>query len=221
MGRPTDWSLLGGSDPAPGSVPDMQEASRAWGENAGRLADAQDVLGRVRLDGAGSTVEAVQTLLLRDAALISVYRAACETNANIYRSWASSLEGFQAEADRLRVHAEQEQLEQAQGLALLHAQAPPSPFSDLATRPSPMQELWRMDRKRGSLILQGSNQTLAELQRQAGDLRERYRPKATGWRTRFTFRRHRRPRNRLISIAMFPSGTARSWPCWNRGKTRN
>lgn len=175
MGRPTDWSLLGGTDPAPGSVPDMQEASRAWGENAGRLADAQDVLGRVRLDGAGSTVDAVQTLLLRDAALISVYRAACETNANIYRSWASSLEGFQSEADRLHVHAEQAQLEKAQGLALLHAQAPASPFSDLATRPSPMQELWEMDRNRGSLILLGSNQTLAELQRQARDLRERYR----------------------------------------------
>lgn len=170
--------MLGGTDPAPGSVQDMQEASRAWGENAGRLADAQDVLHRVTVDGAGSTVEAVRTLLLRDAALVGVYRSACETNANIYRSWASSLEGFQAEADRLRVHAEQAQLEQAQGLALLHAQAPPSPFSDLATRPSPMQELWDMDRQRGSIILQGSNQTLAELQRQAADLRDRYKSEA-------------------------------------------
>lgn len=178
MGRPADWSILGGADPAPGSVQDMHAASRAWGENAGRLGDARDVLHRVPVEGAGSAVEAVRTLLLRDAALIEVYQNACEANANIYMSWASSLEGFQAEADRLRVHAEQAQLEQAQGLPLLNAQAHQSPLSEVGARPSPMQELWDLDRHRGRIILESTNQALAELQRQAEDLRDRYRNEA-------------------------------------------
>ncbi|WP_258804812.1 alpha/beta hydrolase [Pseudarthrobacter sp. NS4] len=174
MGRPGDWSVLGGADPAPGNVQDMQEAARAWGQNAGRLGDARVVLQSATVEGAGSTVEAVRTLLHRDAALIGIYQGACETNANVYLSWASSLEDFQAEADRLRVQAEQAQLEQAQGVALLRVQAPPSLFNDAPARPNPLQELWEMDRRRGHGILASANQSLAEIQRQADDLRARY-----------------------------------------------
>lgn len=166
--------MLGGADPAPGNVQDMQEAARIWGQNAGRLGDARHVLQSATIEGAGSTVEAVRTLLLRDAALIGIYQRACETNANVYLSWASSLEGFQAEADRLRVQAGQAQLEQAQGVALLRVQAPPSLFNDAPSRPNPLQELWEMDRRRGSGILASANQALAEIQRQADDLRVRY-----------------------------------------------
>lgn len=174
MGRPADWSLLGGADPAPGNVHDMQEASRAWGKNAERMAEASEVLQRVTFDGTGSTVEAVRTLLIRDAALIGVYRNACETNANVYMSWASSLEGFQAEADRLHVQAEQAQQEQAYGHTLLNIPAPSPVFSEETARPNPLQGLWELDRSRGRGILEITNQALAELQRQADDLRSRY-----------------------------------------------
>lgn len=173
MGRPTDWFLLGG-DPAPGNVHDMQEASRAWGKNAERLGEASDVLQRVTIDGTGSTVEAIRTLLSRDAALIGIYRNACETNANVYLSWASSLEGFQAEADRLHVQAEQAQQEQAYGHTLLNIPAPSPVFSDATARPNPLQGLWEVDRSRGRGILEITNRALAELQRQADDLRSRY-----------------------------------------------
>jgi hypothetical protein len=153
----------------------MQEASRAWGKNAERLGDASDVLQRLTVDGTGSTVEAVRTLLLRDAALIGVYRNVCETNANVYLSWASSLEGFQAEADRLHVQAEQAQQEQAYGHTLLNIPAPSPLFSEETSRPHPLQGLWELDRSRGRGILEITNQALAELQRQADDLRSRYR----------------------------------------------
>lgn len=174
MVRPGNWFVLGGADPAPGNFQHMREAARVWGQNAGRLGEARDVLRGVTVEGAGATVDAVRTLLHRDAALIEVYRTACETNANAYWSWATSLEGFQAEADRLRVQAEQAQLEQAQGVALLRIQAPQSLFNDAPARPNPLQELWETDRRRGQGILASANQALAEIQRQADDLRERY-----------------------------------------------
>lgn len=178
MGRPADWSMLGGTDPAPGSVQDMQAAARAWSENAGRLGDSRDVLHRVTVEGAGSTVKAVRTLMLRDAALIEIYRSVCEANANIYDSWASSLEDFQAEADRLRVRAVQAQQDQAQGRALLNTAELSSPFSDVGAPRSPLQELWDLDRLRGRYIFESSNQELAELQHQAHDLNTRYRNEA-------------------------------------------
>lgn len=121
MGRPSDWSLLGGTDPCPGNVEDTQAVSAEWGKSAGTLNDGHSVLAKVHIEGAGQAVSAGQRLIGSSAALIGVYRGACENCANALTSWASSLSSFQDEADRLHAQAQQADDERAAGQRMIAA----------------------------------------------------------------------------------------------------
>ncbi|MBT2532220.1 alpha/beta fold hydrolase [Arthrobacter sp. ISL-48] len=183
--RQADWSLLGCSDPAPGSVDDVMRISDAWAGNAGRLTDAQDGLTRTVMTGAGAAVTAVKTLLDRDAALIGVYRAACEANANAFQSWATSLSGFQEEANRLRSQAMEAHDEELAGHKMIdagreeriHAATQRSAVegflqATVETVAAPLMEIF--SDTRGYAMVADAGHRLEDLRRKADDLRHRY-----------------------------------------------
>ncbi|MGO4584109.1 alpha/beta hydrolase [Arthrobacter sp. 2RAF6] len=183
--RPADWSLLGGTDPAPGSAEDVQRASVAWAGNAGRLADAQDGLTRTVMAGEGAAVSAVRTLLERDAALIGMYRVACEDIARAFQRWAASLAGFQVEAARLLFQAVQAHDDEEAGYKLIdagkaeriHAAGQRSLLEGIAqaaaeTLAPAVTEIF--SDSRGEAMVDEARERLDALRRQAEELRNRY-----------------------------------------------
>jgi hypothetical protein len=149
------------------------------------LTDSQDALTRTVVTGAGAAATAVKTLLDRDAALIGVYRVACENNSTAYQGWANSLSDFQGEADRLhfqamvahddelaghklidagreeRIHAAAQRSElegMAQAIAETLAPAVTGLFSDM----------------RGEAMAADARNRLENLRRQADELRDHY-----------------------------------------------
>ncbi|NYE93915.1 hypothetical protein FHU41_000136 [Psychromicrobium silvestre] len=185
MGRGGDWSLLGGSDPAPGCVEDVQRISMNWGDKAGKLSDAQNLLERTHVAGSGASVEAARTLLARDGALLKVYGQGCENLANGYKSWTASLQSFQDEADRLLTQAHQANDDLNQGHALVEA-GKQERIEDAAKRSLPeaiteaaietilpgLAQIF--SDTRGQYMINDAQQRLDHLNHQADDLRERY-----------------------------------------------
>ncbi|MHA7200174.1 alpha/beta hydrolase [Arthrobacter alkaliphilus] len=185
MCRAADWSLLGGTDPAPGNVEDVQRASTAWAGNAARLADAQNSLTQTVMAGEGAAVSAVRMLLERDAEMIGVYRVACEDNARAFHRWAASLAGFQVEADRLHFQAMQAHDDEEAGRRLIeagkeeriHAAQQRSLLEGIAQSAAEIMAPAIMEifsDSRGEAMVQEASERLDALRRQAEELRSRY-----------------------------------------------
>ncbi|MCW1249255.1 hypothetical protein ODZ83_03450 [Acaricomes phytoseiuli] len=87
MGRPWDWSLLGGTDPAPGDLDDVFRAQRAWAQNVSLLDEAAQLLRGPDISGEGATVDAARELLSRDIALVELYRGDCVSCAEGLAGW--------------------------------------------------------------------------------------------------------------------------------------
>ncbi|WP_018134859.1 hypothetical protein [Acaricomes phytoseiuli] len=119
MGRPSDWSLLGGADPCPGSIDEALGLSDSWGRCAGGLSDAHRVLSGVEVSGAGNAVIAAGDLVRSSAGLLGVYRDACEGCAHALTMWARALEMLQSEADRLHAQALQAKDDQEAGQRMI------------------------------------------------------------------------------------------------------
>lgn len=190
VGRPSDWSLLGGFDPAPGTIEDLERIVRAWAENARTLNDVHNLLSRTTIAGAGASVVAVHALISRDAALVGVYREACLECANAFRSWTGSLAEFQADADRLHALAQQaqdqlfagEQLIEAGQKERLEAISSGKNASDLPwDGVGPIRPALGMGypgKLKGQAMINEAQEQLRELRRQARELLQRHREEA-------------------------------------------
>ncbi|NYE96504.1 hypothetical protein FHU41_002754 [Psychromicrobium silvestre] len=194
MVRPGDWELLGGSDPCPGSIDDVQAAARTWQDNYNILNEVRSGLASSGITGNGQAVTAVRTLLNRNAALAGAIADRAQSNADVFFTWGGQLTQFQADADRLLTQAIQADEDRQQALALMAASgggiptptlqspftqntqnAPASPFpasTDAGLAGLLEDQAREADRQRGQALLNQAQQHLDDLSRQADELHQ-------------------------------------------------
>lgn len=173
MARPSDWSLLGGSDPAPGRVEDVNQLLSYWANTGAALVQGQSRLSTTSVNGLGLTVTQIRTAMAQVSAAIGNYTSQAHDLESGTRSWAGSLQSIQERGDALwwKAQYEQDELTRLAGVQTQLSAVPVDPEA-------PADHDHAQQVARNAQALQDAQNALAKFRFECDALREEYRAAA-------------------------------------------